>query len=89
MTPQEFEDKCAGKNVVSPLEQEIYKSIQETLSDKSNQVEIRASFPKPDIPRRNTGYALDLLLETAPFTEGKDEFNFCWSCASPFFLQSL
>ncbi|UZR94696.1 FAD-binding and (Fe-S)-binding domain-containing protein [Chondrinema litorale] len=74
---QEFEDKCAGKDVASPLEQEIYKSVKETLSDKNNQVEIRESFPKPDIPRRNTGYALDLLLETAPFTDGKDDFNFC------------
>ena len=26
MTLQEFEDKCAGKNVVSPLEQKIYQN---------------------------------------------------------------
>ena len=27
--------------------------------------------------RRNTGYALDLLLDTAPFTAGGEAFNFC------------
>ncbi|HJT72526.1 MAG TPA: FAD-linked oxidase C-terminal domain-containing protein, partial [Chitinophaga sp.] len=31
----------------------------------------------PSITRRNTGYAVDLLLETAPFTAGKEDFNFC------------
>jgi FAD/FMN-containing dehydrogenase len=29
------------------------------------------------VERRNTGYALDLLLETAPFTAGEPDFNFC------------
>jgi len=40
-------------------------------------VEIRKEFPKATIERRNTGYALDLLLETAPFTAGMQDFNFC------------
>ncbi|MDW7693606.1 FAD-linked oxidase C-terminal domain-containing protein [Flammeovirgaceae bacterium SG7u.111] len=77
LTNEEFEKKCAGKNIVSPLEQAIYKELQEILSDTSNQQEIRDGFPKPSIPRRNTGYAIDLLLETAPFTAGKEPFNFC------------
>ncbi|HVX49059.1 MAG TPA: FAD-linked oxidase C-terminal domain-containing protein, partial [Chitinophagaceae bacterium] len=29
------------------------------------------------IERRNTGYAVDVLLETAPFTAGTEDFNFC------------
>src|SRR5690606_41868770 len=37
----------------------------------------RAKFPKSSIPRRNTGYALDLLVNTDPFTAGGDPFNFC------------
>ncbi|GAB4405724.1 MAG: FAD-binding and (Fe-S)-binding domain-containing protein [Microscillaceae bacterium] len=68
-----FAQKCQSEG----LEGKIYQTIQSLLSQKENQEEIRREFPKPNIPRRNTGYALDLLLETAPFTEGKEDFNFC------------
>lgn len=68
-----FHLKCEGDN----LESHIYKTIRSTLSDYTNQVEIRNEFPKASIERRNTGYALDMLLETAPFTAGKEDFNFC------------
>ncbi len=47
------------------------------LSDYGNQVEIRKEFPKKSVERRNTGYAVDMLLETAPFTAGGEDFNFC------------
>jgi Fe-S oxidoreductase len=40
-------------------------------------VEIRKEFPKKTVERRNTGYAIDLLLDTAPFTAGESDFNFC------------
>jgi Fe-S oxidoreductase len=40
-------------------------------------VEIRKEFPKQSIERRNTGYALDVMLEMAPFTAGGPDFNFC------------
>ncbi|HAI76359.1 MAG TPA: FAD-binding oxidoreductase [Microscillaceae bacterium] len=59
------------------LESYVYLTLQNILTKPENQVQIRQEFPKPNIPRRNTGYALDLLLETAPFTEGKPDFNFC------------
>lgn len=59
------------------LENYVYLTLQNILSNPGNQIQIRQEFPKPNIPRRNTGYALDLLLETAPFTEGKTDFNFC------------
>src|SRR4029078_10050938 len=42
-----------------------------------NQVEIKKEFPKASVERRNTGYAVDLLVETAPFTAGTKDFNFC------------
>jgi FAD/FMN-containing dehydrogenase/Fe-S oxidoreductase len=74
---EEFAAKCRGENVVSPLEQQIYQSVQEMLSNPENAEAIRREFPKPGIRRRNTGYALDLLLETEPFTEGAEAFNFC------------
>lgn len=73
----EFEKKCNGQGTVSPLETQLYRSLKQILSDSGNQDEIRREFPKKNIQRRNTGYALDLLLETAPFTQGAEDFNFC------------
>lgn len=72
-----FEDKCNGKNVSGPLEQSIYKDINEILSDSNNRKGIRAGYPKKSIPRRNNGYALDLLMDSAPFEESDKPFNFC------------
>ncbi|HQD11238.1 MAG TPA: FAD-linked oxidase C-terminal domain-containing protein, partial [Flavihumibacter sp.] len=38
---------------------------------------IRRQFPKATVERRNTGYAVDLLTEMAPFAAGGPTFNFC------------
>lgn len=73
LTKKEFDEKCQLKN----LEGTIYQHIQNILSDNVNQLEIRKEFPKPEINRRNTGYAIDVLLESEPFTDGKEQFNFC------------
>jgi FAD/FMN-containing dehydrogenase/Fe-S oxidoreductase len=51
------------------LEGKIYRQIHQMLADKSNQDEIIAQFPDPRIERRNTGYALDLLLKNEIFGE--------------------
>lgn len=69
----DFHAKCEG----STLEANIYKTIRSSLSDYSNQLEIRKEFPKKSVERRNTGYAVDILLESAPFTAGGEDFNFC------------
>jgi len=69
----EFHAKCEGEG----LEGSLYKNIRHLLSNTGNQEEIRKEFPKKSVERRNTGYALDLLLETAPFTAGLPDFNFC------------
>jgi len=69
----EFHDKCEGNN----LEANIYKTVRSLLSNYDNQVEIRKEFPKKTVTRRNTGYAIDILLESAPFTAGGADFNFC------------
>ena len=68
-----FHEKCELKN----LEGEIYRTIRSILGNHINQEEIRKEFPKKSVERRNTGYAIDLLLETAPFTLGGPDFNFC------------
>src|SRR3546814_17199098 len=46
----------------------LYRSIREQLTDPKNQSEIRKAFPKQSIDRRNTGYALDLLLGSTLFS---------------------
>ncbi len=69
----DFHAKCEGDS----LEATIYKKVRSLLSDYNNQEEIRKEFPKQSIERRNTGYAVDVLLDSAPFTAGKQDFNFC------------
>ncbi|MEI8075384.1 MAG: FAD-linked oxidase C-terminal domain-containing protein [Bacteroidota bacterium] len=69
----DFHHKCEG----SSLESSIYRSLRSILSNYDNQLEIRKEFPKKSVERRNTGYAIDALLETAPFTAGEPNFNFC------------
>jgi len=77
LTNKKFEDKCNGINVVSPLEQEIYVQAKEILSSENNRNLFEANFPKKSIPRRNTGYALDLLADSSPFNGSDEKFNFC------------
>ena len=57
------------------LENRIYRQINEVLSDPDNREEIEREFPDKSIYRRNTGYSIDLLLETQPFTPGGGPFN--------------
>lgn len=68
-----FRKKCIGNS----LENKIYNQIQALLSQPVNQEEIRKEYPNPTLKRRNTGYALDLLLDNAVFGESPAPFNFC------------
>lgn len=61
----------------SELEKKLYDSISEILLDEKHIERIKKEFPKPNIPRRNTGYALDLLAEMKPFNPEGKPFNFC------------
>jgi FAD/FMN-containing dehydrogenase/Fe-S oxidoreductase len=70
---EEFHKKCEGEN----LESAIYKTARSILGNYDNQVRIRKEFPRKSIERRNTGYALDILLDMAPFSAGGPDFNFC------------
>jgi len=69
----DFHAKCEGET----LEANIYKTVRGMLGNYDNQQEIRKEFPKKTVERRNTGYAVDMLLDTAPFTAGEPDFNFC------------
>ncbi len=66
---EEFNSKCIGES----LENKIYRQIRDMLSNPANQDEIRREYPDPVLHRRNTGYAIDLLLETEPFNEKREE----------------
>ncbi|MEZ5070335.1 MAG: FAD-binding and (Fe-S)-binding domain-containing protein [Bacteroidales bacterium] len=62
------------------LEGAIYRGIRDMLSDPENQREIHAEFPDPGVVRRNTGYALDELLQSPMFLGDESrykDFNFC------------
>ncbi len=71
LSAEEFHAKMRGEN----LEANIYKNIYKELSNKIIQEEIRAEFPNPEIHRRNTGYAVDALLESAVFSASDTSFN--------------
>lgn len=70
---QAFEAKCR----LNTLEGKIYQASASMLRTPGVAEEIRKEFPKPSVRRRNSGYAIDVLLESDPFTEGKGKFNFC------------
>jgi FAD/FMN-containing dehydrogenase/Fe-S oxidoreductase len=56
-------NEYAEKLILSTLEGDIYRKIDQLIQDQANQTAIDAGFPKKIIKRRNTGYALDFLLE--------------------------
>jgi len=71
---EEFLEKCK----LTTLEGDIYRNINEILGDKINQEIIRDGYPDPNVHRRNTGYAIDQLLDSEIFDEkSKRKFNLC------------
>jgi FAD/FMN-containing dehydrogenase/Fe-S oxidoreductase len=71
LSSQEFLEKTKGDT----LENKIYKSIFEELSNVEIQKEITNEFPKPEIHRRNTGYAVDILLKSDLFGGTESTIN--------------
>jgi len=71
-----FLDEFKKKTVGVRLENKIYKHIYKLLSSEENRKEIIAQFPDARNKRRNTGYALDLLIESEPFADTPIPFNF-------------
>ncbi|MCM4152212.1 FAD-binding oxidoreductase [Arenibacter sp. N53] len=66
-----------GKMSLESFEGEIYNNIHKELSNKQIQAEIVKEFPKPQIHRRNTGYAVDELLHNNIFGDGDEGINLC------------
>lgn len=71
LSSAEFIEKTKGDS----LESKIYKTIYEELSNEATQKEIIKEFPKPEIHRRNTGYAVDLLLQSELFSGTEKTIN--------------
>lgn len=59
------------------LEGAIYRHLFEELSKPEVADRIRRHFPRPEIHRRNTGYAVDLLLRMKPFDPTGPDLNVC------------
>jgi len=75
LTRDEFKAKCNGPD---SLETRIYQSLRSLLGDPDNRRQIRGNFPLASIPRRNTGYALDLLMDADAFDPASSHpFNLC------------
>jgi FAD/FMN-containing dehydrogenase/Fe-S oxidoreductase len=70
-------DAFHKKRTLPTLEGRIYDWLYRRLSDPDVRREIEAGFPKPEIRRRNNGYAVDLLLRSNVFTPGGPDFNMC------------
>ncbi|NGY37193.1 FAD-binding protein [Flavobacterium sp. XN-5] len=71
LSSAEFIQKTKGNS----LESNIYKSLFAELSNEATQQEIVKEFPKPEIHRRNTGYAVDILLQSDLFGGSQPTIN--------------
>lgn len=69
------ETRLILKTELDTLEGQIYRQMTALLKEHASL--IREHAPHPDVIRRNTGYALDRLLEMTPFTPGGRPFNLC------------
>jgi FAD/FMN-containing dehydrogenase/Fe-S oxidoreductase len=58
-----------AKSQLDNAEGRIYNGIGDLLGDTENRRVIAEGFPDPDIKRRNTGYALDLMAQQFPKLE--------------------
>lgn len=71
LTEKEFKIKKLSPGI----EGNIYRQIDEELSNSEIQAEIKNEFPKLSIHRRNTGYAVDELLQFKRFGGTSETLN--------------
>ena len=74
LTKDEFKAKCDGDP--EKLETKIYCQIREVLSDQLTRDKITEVYPEASVKRRNMGYAVDFLMDTDPFINNGNTFNF-------------
>ena len=73
ISSEEFSEKLKLQN----KEGELYQQIFELLKPEEIRRKIADNFPKIEIHRRNTGYAVDALAASEVFLETSQKFNFC------------
>ena len=71
------EGRFHEKLLLNDREGDIYRVVYDSLKSIEVQERILTQFPKPEIHRRNTGYAIDALLQQVPFTNKGTPFNMC------------
>jgi len=69
---EDFREKTRG----TTLENAIYRQIAFELSHPLTQEHIKKEFPEKNVTRRNTGYAVDQLLDSDVFEQSDKPFNF-------------
>ncbi|TNE70178.1 FAD-binding oxidoreductase [bacterium] len=67
------DDELEAKTRLNTFEGHIYRETLALLKEHGDA--IKRDFPHPDIVKRNTGYAIDKLLEMSPLTPGGRPFN--------------
>ena len=73
LSKKDFQEKLK----FNTLEGKIYKTIYSELKPQIVQQQIINNFPRPEIHRRNTGYAIDELIKSKVFNANDDTFNMC------------
>lgn len=71
VTREQIETKAQEKT----LEGQIYKQFLDLLTDEKIRQEITKQFPDRSLHRRNHGYALDVLADSAAFSGSQKQFN--------------
>ena len=75
LSPEELAAKCAAPDA---LETRVYRGLTALLGDPAVRALVTESFPKATVTRRNTGYALDALMDASCFDGGGERpFNVC------------
>ncbi|MFN8206394.1 MAG: FAD-binding and (Fe-S)-binding domain-containing protein [Bacteroidales bacterium] len=71
VSTDDFQKKCD----LESREGSIYRHLRDTLNQSEIAEEIKKEYPDSRIKRRNTGYAIDVLLEQKPFNQNGPDFN--------------
>ncbi|MBC9796407.1 FAD-binding oxidoreductase, partial [Sinomicrobium weinanense] len=71
------EEKFKEKLELKTLEGSIYRELHNRLISKETRERIKDNYPKPEIHRRNTGYAIDEIIKLKPFAPEGGDFNLC------------
>jgi len=73
LTKDEFQQKTK----LGSLEGKVYRELYKLLKAEEVQQEIKEQFPSAAVHRRNTGYALDELMNSEVFSEHPAKINVC------------